>query len=155
MRMTYDDEANAFYLYLIGNDAIDSFKVERTVIAPTDWGTFNLDFDANHRLVGIEILFAEQSLPLDLFSEFLKPEAKISPTFAVIHKNLTMTYEEDVGAAYLYLAQNIETLKAAKTITAVSTDQGFINLDFDKDHRLLGIEVIGADALLPPELTDQ
>ena len=155
MRMTYDDEANAFYLYLIGNDAIDSFKVERTVIAPTDWGMFNLDFDDDYRLVGVEILFAAQSLPLDLFSEFLKPEAKISPTFAVIHKNLTMTYDEDVGAAYLYLAQNIETLKAAKTITAISTDQGFINLDFDRDQRLLGIEVIGADALLPPELTDQ
>jgi uncharacterized protein YuzE len=55
MKLTYDAEADAAYLYLK-----EGGKVARTVTTDED---VNLDFDAEGRLLGVEILAAKRRLP--------------------------------------------------------------------------------------------
>lgn len=58
MRLAYDAEADAAYLYLVEGE-----KAARTVAATND---VNLDFDADGRLIGIEVLDARRRLPKSL-----------------------------------------------------------------------------------------
>lgn len=63
---------------------------------------------------------------------------------------MRITYDPEVDAAYLQLAETIAT-GAVKMTHSCELDsvQGQINLDFDADGTLIGIEVIGAAKLLP------
>lgn len=63
MRMSYDPDADAAYVYLV--DEIGARGVDRTVpVDPSEvGGMINLDFDAEGRLLGIEILDASRLLP--------------------------------------------------------------------------------------------
>ena len=61
MKIKYDNEVNAAYLYLID---IEPGGVDYTLC--TEDNNINLDFDADHRLVGIEILNASNLLPVGL-----------------------------------------------------------------------------------------
>lgn len=58
MRITYDSDADAAYIYL--TDEIVAGTVKRTEVAdvPSHPGSFNFDFDADGRLLGIEVLAA-------------------------------------------------------------------------------------------------
>ena len=63
-----------------------------------------------------------------------------------------VTYDPDVDAAYIHL-RILRPGDATYTYPAqpeINTDM--INLDFDKDARLIGIEVLSASQHLPPEL---
>jgi uncharacterized protein YuzE len=60
---------------------------------------------------------------------------------------MRVTHDPSVHAAYIYLTDAIAPGGVKKTI---STERG-INLDFDADGHLIGIELLGAD-LLHPEL---
>lgn len=63
------------------------------------------------------------------------------------------TYDPNVDAAYIYLADEIREGQVAKTVPLdPGAIHGEINLDFDADGRLIGIEVIDASRLLPREL---
>lgn len=63
------------------------------------------------------------------------------------------TYDPSVDAAYIYLADEIREGQVAKTVPLdPSAIHGQINLDFDGDGRLIGIEVLGANTRLPQEL---
>ena len=66
MRITYDQDADAAYIYLV--DEIGAGGVAKTVpVDPTEvGGIINLDFDGQGHLVGIEILDASTYLPSDL-----------------------------------------------------------------------------------------
>jgi uncharacterized protein YuzE len=63
VRITYDPEANAAYIYLVQQIGIGgvakSVPVEGEGIDPAD---FVFDFDRDGRLIGIEVLFASQLL---------------------------------------------------------------------------------------------
>jgi uncharacterized protein YuzE len=63
VRMTFDREANAAYIYL---REIEAAGVART--APGADSSVNLDFDSEDRLIGIEILDATASLPAELLA---------------------------------------------------------------------------------------
>ena len=56
MRITYDDKADAVYIYLT-----DAIKEPKTRAIDDD---INLDFDVEERLVGIEVLDASHRLDL-------------------------------------------------------------------------------------------
>jgi uncharacterized protein YuzE len=56
-----------------------------------------------------------------------------------------ITYDPEVDAAYVYLAGPIRA--GGVTRTVVATDD--INLDFDGEGRLLGIEILGRSLLHP------
>ncbi len=66
LRVTYDSEANAAYIYLVPE--IEFGGVARTV--PVDGGdqpwVVNLDVDSEGRLLGIEVLDARRLLPVAL-----------------------------------------------------------------------------------------
>ena len=60
--MTHDSEANAAYIYLV--DEIDRGEVARSCVADIamDNAAITIDFDAEGRALGIEMLGASQAL---------------------------------------------------------------------------------------------
>ena len=54
MKSTYDPEVDAFYLYFGSSAVSESIEVRPGIV---------LDFDAEGRLLGIEVLDASKSLP--------------------------------------------------------------------------------------------
>ncbi|MBU0492554.1 MAG: DUF2283 domain-containing protein [Chloroflexi bacterium] len=69
MKVTYDRSVDAAYIYLV--DAIAPGSVETTYSCdPLEiGGIIALDFDAEGRLVGIEVLGASKRLPSVLLDE--------------------------------------------------------------------------------------
>src|SRR5262245_58012690 len=66
---------------------------------------------------------------------------------------LRVTYDSSADAAYIYLGR-IEAGGVATTV-AGEDEAGSVNLDFDHDGRLLGIEVLAASRWLPREVIVQ
>lgn len=60
MKVTYDADADAAYIYLKN---IAPGEVEKTVTGEGDAEGVNLDFDAEGRLIGVEVLEARERLP--------------------------------------------------------------------------------------------
>ena len=66
---------------------------------------------------------------------------------------MRVTYDPDADAAYIQLASEIAAGGVAKTHPCDPSEVGgMINLDFDSDGRLIGVEVLDASQLLPPEV---
>ncbi len=66
------------------------------------------------------------------------------------------SYDPEANAAYIYLADHIEPGGAKFTYPCDPAEvNGMINLDFDADGRLLGIEVLDARQKLPWALLKQ
>jgi uncharacterized protein YuzE len=64
--------------------------------------------------------------------------------------NVRVTYDPVVNAAYVYFADPESVVRSARTYPCDPIDvDGMINLDFDAERRLIGIEVLAADAKLP------
>ena len=75
MRVTFDEEADAAYIYLIEN----SIKPLETVLVDGILPEMiNMDFDADGRLVGIEVLNARRVLPGEFLARFANRSAKPS-----------------------------------------------------------------------------
>ena len=64
MKLTYDRKADAAYLYL--KEPVKKGAAKITCPGEGEAGGINLDFDAEGRLLGIEILDASRRLPLEL-----------------------------------------------------------------------------------------
>jgi uncharacterized protein YuzE len=70
---------------------------------------------------------------------------------ALSTKALHYTYDNEVDASYLYL-RDIANGEVADTHTCINLPdsvKGEINLDFDKDGKLVGIEILDASKVLP------
>jgi uncharacterized protein YuzE len=64
MRVTYDAAADAAYVYLTGTIADGESATQiHSIMTPGDRGEVALDFDADGRLLGIEVLHASAVLP--------------------------------------------------------------------------------------------
>ncbi|MHB1243787.1 MAG: DUF2283 domain-containing protein [Gaiellaceae bacterium] len=63
---------------------------------------------------------------------------------------MKVTYDASVDVAYVQLADRIGIRGVAWTETGESDQTYTVNLDYDKDGRLLGIEVLNATERLPP-----
>ena len=70
MKLTYDEAADAAYLYL---KPIAMGEAAKTVVGEGDAEGVNLDFDAEGRLIGIEILDARERLPGEALRKAEKP----------------------------------------------------------------------------------
>lgn len=66
---------------------------------------------------------------------------------------MKITYDDSADAAYIYLADNGEQ-KVANT-HPYDIEGGSIALDFDGEGRMLGIEILQAKRLLPPEVLEK
>jgi len=68
LRVTYDAEANAAYIYFVQD--IESGGVAKVVpFDPSDGVMVNLDLDADGRILGLEVLAARTLLSPKLLSE--------------------------------------------------------------------------------------
>jgi len=66
---------------------------------------------------------------------------------------MKITYDRSADAAYLYLVGDIAAGGIAKTYCCDPIEvNGQIQLDFDEQGRLVGIEVLDASRLLPPNV---
>ena len=63
---------------------------------------------------------------------------------------MKITYDPSVDAAYIYLADAIEPGGVKKTYMCDPEEVGtMVNLDFDDDGRIVGVEVLSASTHLP------
>ena len=63
---------------------------------------------------------------------------------------MRVTYDKSTDVAYIYMTSDIGAGGVAKTYCCDPLEvNGQINLDFDHDGRLVGIEVLGASKRLP------
>ena len=63
---------------------------------------------------------------------------------------MKITYDKSVDAAYIYLIDEIRPSAVKRTYSCDPVEvNGEINLDFDADDRLIGIEILGASKRLP------
>jgi uncharacterized protein YuzE len=68
---------------------------------------------------------------------------------------MKITYDKRADAAYIYLTDKIRPGWVAKTYLCDPEEvNGMINLDFDSEGKLGGIEIIDASLKLPKELLD-
>ena len=66
---------------------------------------------------------------------------------------MRVDYSKNSDSAYIYLKDNIGDGEVKMTYPCDPLDvNGMINLDFDKDGKLIGIEVLDASKKLPKEL---
>ena len=63
---------------------------------------------------------------------------------------MRMTFDSHVDAAYLAVEHHIRAGAAVENVVVERAGRGDIVLDFDAEGRLLGVEIIGASALLSP-----
>jgi uncharacterized protein YuzE len=64
-----------------------------------------------------------------------------------------ITYDKDANAAYVTLVASIARGEVRETIPCESpAGTGYLFVDFDSEGRLLGIEILGARRMLPPEV---
>lgn len=62
-----------------------------------------------------------------------------------------LVVDESIDAAYLYIGNKGEGRTVERTEPLLELDGGMINLDFDGDDRLVGVELVPASAFLRPE----
>lgn len=66
MRITYDSEAGAAYIYVVDPiGAGEAVTQQHSITTPDPDGEIILDFDADGKLLGIEVLDAERVLRTD------------------------------------------------------------------------------------------
>ena len=63
---------------------------------------------------------------------------------------MKVTYDKSANAVYIYVKATIKAGEAVKQIVVEHNDN--IILDFDKNGKLLGVEVLDARETLTPEL---
>jgi uncharacterized protein YuzE len=70
MKVIYDKEADAAYIYLVDDSQIGSSWVKYTYSCYPEFvgGMINLDFDATGKLGGVEIMDASEMLTRDLLN---------------------------------------------------------------------------------------
>ncbi|MEE4493401.1 DUF2283 domain-containing protein [Streptomyces sp. BE230] len=69
--------------------------------------------------------------------------------------DVRVTYDPVVNAAYVYFTSPRLTIQSAHTYPCDPIDvDGMINLDFDTEGRLIGIEILAADTKLPGYMLD-
>jgi len=65
---------------------------------------------------------------------------------------MRVKYDASADAAYIYLLPEIAAGGVERTVPVDPREvDGMINLDFDSDGRLVGIEVLDASRLLSPD----
>ena len=66
MKISYDPEIDAAYIYLVGEIAPGGVAKTYPCDPREVNGQINLDFDSSGRLIGIEVLDASKRLPVQL-----------------------------------------------------------------------------------------
>ena len=71
---------------------------------------------------------------------------------------LKATYDREANAAYIYFEDPAQAGAPGTAVRTYPCDpitvHGMINLDFDEDGRVIGIEILDARSKLPPYLLE-
>ena len=67
---------------------------------------------------------------------------------------MKITYDKQADAAYVMIADRIQDGEAAIQLHSIETPggKGEVTLDFDRNGKLLGMEILGAAQVLHPEV---
>lgn len=67
---------------------------------------------------------------------------------------MKITYDKQADAAYVMIADRIHDGEAATQLYSIETPggKGEVTLDFDRNGKLLGMEILGAEQVLQPEV---
>ena len=67
---------------------------------------------------------------------------------------MKITYDKQADAAYVMIADCIDDGEAAIQLHSIETPggKGEATLDFDRNGKLLGMEILGAEEVLQPEV---
>lgn len=67
---------------------------------------------------------------------------------------MKITYDKQADAAYVMIADRIHDGEAATQLHSIETPggKGEVTLDFDRNGKLLGMEILGAEHVLQPEV---
>ncbi|NKG22879.1 DUF2283 domain-containing protein [Paeniglutamicibacter terrestris] len=67
---------------------------------------------------------------------------------------MKITYDKQADAAYIMIADHIHDGEAAIQLHSIETPggKGEVTLDFDRNGKLLGMEILGAEQVLQLEL---
>ena len=69
---------------------------------------------------------------------------------------MRITWDKSVDAAYIYLTDSNDGKSFGRMVTVDPEDiDGMINLDFDSEGHLIGIEILSASSQLSPETLAQ
>jgi uncharacterized protein YuzE len=67
--------------------------------------------------------------------------------------NLTLRYDPEADAAYIYLVPpGPERSVARSSVAGVRLDRAAITIDFTSEDLISGIEILGASRVLPPDV---
>ena len=122
MKITYDAEADAVYIYLSDNVQLpETREIEKDI---------NMDFNEHNQLVGIEILAASERLNLSFLIPFVKrldaeweglqkelEKRKRTGELVETSENESKYLVEEVGFTYVRLKSR--NTKTVKTVTAM------------------------------------
>lgn len=61
---------------------------------------------------------------------------------------MRVAYDSQTDAAYIYLVDELQPGEVVRTYTCDPGEVGEINLDFDREGRLVGVEVLNASKKL-------
>ena len=140
MKVTYDKDADAAYVYLDPLEPFSSFMYPFDGVKKD--AMVNLDFDQNGRLIGVEVIDARRLLA----SELLDQDTDIG----------RVVYDPEADAAYISLVTHTLPRGASSAISTYPCDPAevgaIINLNFDTEGRLIGIEALDARRKLPEVL---
>lgn len=143
MKVTYDYNVNASYIYLKDKKSgevseTDSFEIPGLI----SFGSVNFDFNRSGRIIGIEIMAAEQLLTKDILSKEVR-----------ILKKEDIFYDKSSNLIEIYLANtnSLVTKSGTFQIEGLLKD-GQVYFDFDKEGRIIKMRFFNADKILPREL---
>lgn len=146
MRITYDPDANAALIKVV--DGIGFGDVAKSDICDLEIeaGAITLAFDSAEKLVEVEVLGARNLLAPDVIDRATPPGETSQ------EHSLRLEYDSAADTAYIYLTNGILRSEVAVTYPCGAEIPVEINLDFDKESHLLGIEIIDASQVLSSEL---
>ncbi len=64
---------------------------------------------------------------------------------------MRMTFDAEADAAYIYVSESSRMASDYETCGRAVDGGGAIILAYDQDSRLIGVEILGASRLLPPD----
>lgn len=168
-RIRYDLSANVAYMP-VGRDSSEAGDPERVadILDPKHPGDIALDFDAGGHLIGVEILEARTLLRPVTLSEArwigvetdppVTQESSIgvnqvdADPFGLADdvRQRRLVYDPEADAAYLAVGRDAQSGESDTQIYGISDPRklGEIILGFDTEGHLIGIEMLGARALL-------
>jgi uncharacterized protein YuzE len=134
MRITYSDDSKAAYIYFYEGS---TRFVKKTLCCFLPDDMINIDFDYDNRMLGVEIMDADQALPQKILEkDYLSPHIR---------------YNNSEDTAFIYLGADFSADIVKCQICDPDAEE-LIYLLFNKDNIFVGLKINQASKYLSSEL---